>query len=110
MNRLVGSAAVVRAVGEDTGAIGYASAGFLANSVRRLRILDAAGREINLSRDLLLYVNRAPGRELLPLVRIYLREALGDAGQAAVTAAGYTPLGGARRRQLWDELQLGPGP
>lgn len=108
VNRLVGSAAVVRAVGDDLTSVGYASAGFVSNSVRRLRVLDEQAAEINLSRDLLLYINLPPDRELSDLLQLYLREALGDPGQAMVRAAGYTPLSRARRNLIWGELRLGP--
>jgi phosphate transport system substrate-binding protein len=106
VNRLVGSAAVVRAVGDDTSAIGYASAGFLSSSVRRIPVLDADGAELNLSRDLLVYVNRPPGEALPALVAAYLREALSERGQTAVRAAGYAPLEVQRRQRLLGELGL----
>lgn len=104
VNRLVGSAAVVRAVSRDRSAIGYASAGFLTDSVRALRILDGQAREKRLSRDLLLYVNQPPGKPPQPLVSAYLQQALGAEGQAMVRSAGYSPLSAARRRPMLDAL------
>jgi phosphate transport system substrate-binding protein len=110
VNRLVGSAAVVRAVGDDPAGIGYGSAGFLSPSVRRLRVLDEGVAAPSLSRDLTLYVNLEPGRPLPALLRAYLRVALGQAGQNEVRAVGYTPLDRARRDELWDRLELERSP
>jgi phosphate transport system substrate-binding protein len=109
VNRLVGSAAVVRAVSTDTTAIGYASAGFLSDGVRQLSVTDEDGVPLPLSRDLLVYINRPPGAPLPPLVRAYLEEALSRRGQQAVLAAGYTPLGESRLAALRRSLDLGGG-
>lgn len=106
VNRLVGAAAVVRAVGDDPGAIGYGSAGFLSDSVQVLRVMEAEGAPAALSRDLTLYVNRAPGEPLKPLLRAYLQAALDAAGQREVRAAGYTPLSAARRDAVLSELGI----
>ena len=108
VNRLVGSAAVVRSVGSDLAGIGYSSAGFLSDSVQRLRVLGTDGAVAPmLSRDLILYVNRPPGEPLAPLLRAYLRAALDEAGQHQVQAAGYEALDSERRDALWRELDLG---
>jgi phosphate transport system substrate-binding protein len=106
VNRLVGSAAVVRAVGEDRDGIGYSSAGFLSDSVRELRILDDSDEALDLSRDLQIYVNLPPGEALPALVAAYLSTALSDAGQTVVSAAGYTPLARRRRLELRQDLGL----
>lgn len=106
VNRLVGSAAVVRAVGEDRYGIGYSSAGFLSDSVRELRIVDESDEVLDLSRDLQIYVNLPPGESLPALVAAYFSTALSDAGQAVVSAAGYTPLARQRRLVLRQDLGL----
>ena len=110
VGRLVGSAAVVRAVATDHAAIGYVSRGFVTDSVRRLQVVHDDGREMDLSRDLFLYVNRPPGQALSPLVRAYLQQVFSEAGQNVVRAAGYTPLGGAQRAALREALQLDAAP
>lgn len=106
VNRLVGSAAVVRAVGADVSAIGYASSGFLSDGVRKLRVVLEDGSDINLSRDLLLYLNLEPNSMPRGLLRSYLRYALSAEGQALVRAAGYTPLTAERRVALQRTLLL----
>ena len=45
-----------------------------------------------LGRYLNIYVNRAPGRELDPMVREFLKFVFSREGQAVVEKAGYLPL------------------
>jgi phosphate transport system substrate-binding protein len=93
LNRLVGSSAIVRAVATDPGGIGYASAGYLNASVKRLRVLrDNGEEEAPLARRLFLYINRPPGAELDPLMRAFLNTVLSVAGQRQVAKSGYLPL------------------
>ncbi|WP_439106770.1 substrate-binding domain-containing protein [Congregibacter sp.] len=61
LNRLVGSSAVVRAVAMDINGVGYASAGYLNASVKRLQLIGSDGvDEAALSRRLFVYINRPP--------------------------------------------------
>jgi phosphate transport system substrate-binding protein len=110
VNRLVGSAAVVRAVAGDIAGIGYASAGFLDSSVRRLRVLDSQGGERALSRELYLYVNRPPGAALPASVSAFVAQALSDDGQRLVRLSGYAALAAADLRRLRAGLGLGADP
>jgi phosphate transport system substrate-binding protein len=108
LNRLVGSAAIVHAVATDPDGIGYASAGHLNVSVKRVAILDdAGGAERSLARGLYLYLNRPPGAQLEPLVAAYIDLALDDVGQREVARAGYKPLAPRERRLLRKRLGLG---
>jgi phosphate transport system substrate-binding protein len=106
----VGSAAVVRAVAGDIAGIGYASAGFLDSSVRRLRVLDSQGGERALSRELYLYVNRPPGAALPASVSAFVAQALSDDGQRLVRLSGYAALAAADLRRLRAGLGLGADP
>lgn len=107
LNRLVGSSAIVRAVAADPGGIGYASAGHLNVSVKRIAVLDGAGgAERSLARGLYLYLNRPPGAPLEPLVAAYIGLALDEVGQREVERAGYKPLGRRERRLLRERLGL----
>lgn len=108
LQRLVGSAAVVRAVGMDRTAIGYASAGYLNANVKALRLLSSDGaKEESLSRELFLYINRAPGARLDPILQAFLTIVLSTRGQREVSKAGYRPLSAARLRSLRRELDIG---
>ena len=92
LNRLVGSAAVVHAVGLDRGAIGYASAGYLNANVRRLQVLAGDGAPLALSRRLYMYLNSPPGAPLEPVIAAFLNVVLSPEGQREVRKAGYAPL------------------
>lgn len=90
LNRLVGSSAVVRAVSGDAFGIGYASAGYLNQTVKRLRVTAADGvQDVALSRDLFLYLNKPPASDLDPVVAGFLRLALSEEGQREVRKSGY---------------------
>jgi len=107
VNRLVGSSAVVRAVAGDRSGIGYASAGYVDATVKRLRLVDGSdGREVRLSRSLLLYVNRRPGEPLEELVAAYLALVLSAPGQREVARVGYQPLTDAQLRTARRNLGL----
>ena len=110
LNRLVGSSAVVRAVATDRYGIGYASAGYVNATVKRLRIVDVEGASSErLSRGLYIYVNRPPRSPLEPLVAAYLDLVLSPRGQAEVRRAGYRPLAAGDMRSLRQRLELTNG-
>jgi phosphate transport system substrate-binding protein len=100
-----GSASVVQGVTEDKLAIGYSGIGYITSGVKALKIADKEGAtplaptyaEVEagrypLSRYLYVYVNRAPGKPLDPLVREFLRYVLSRDGQEIVIKDGYMPL------------------
>jgi len=107
LNRLVGSAAIVRAVATDRGAIGYSSAGHLNATVKRIAVVTDEGEASEpLSRSLYLYLNQPPDAALDPLVAAYVDLALSPLGQREVARAGYTPLGEETRAALRSRLGL----
>lgn len=105
LNRLVGSAAVVRAVARDPRGVGYASAGYLNANVKRLRLLAADGvTEVALSRSLYLYINRRPRAALEGGLAAFLDLVLSAEGQREVRRSGYLPLSAARVARLRESL------
>jgi phosphate transport system substrate-binding protein len=100
-----GSSSVVQGVAEDRFAIGYSGIGYRTPNVRALPLAAKAGKKayaadlenvVNgdypLGRFLFVYVNKAPGKPLDPMVREYLRFVLSLEGQEIVEKDGYLPL------------------
>jgi phosphate transport system substrate-binding protein len=100
-----GSAAVVQAVATDRFAIGYSGIGYATSSVRAVSLSEKSGGqpmaanaenaysgEYPLSRFLYVYINRAPGRALDPLVREFIRMICSKEGQEVVVKDGYFPI------------------
>ena len=110
VGQMMASAAVARAVSRDPRAVGVLGAGSVDESVRALAVVGLDGRaamptaeavaddRYALSRPLLIYLLRAPGEPLRPLVAEFLRVALSAEGQQRVPATGLIPLTVARRR------------
>lgn len=93
LNRLVGSSAVVRAVAGDLAGIGYASAGYLNGSVKRLRVTRSDGvTPVGMSRDLFVYINQDPDVAADPLIAAFVGLAMSEQGQREVEKAGYVRL------------------
>jgi phosphate transport system substrate-binding protein len=103
-----GSASVVQGVTEDRFGIGYSGVGYRTSGVRPLELAEkpagpfydgsydnvTSGR-YPLSRFLYIYVNKAPGKPLDPLVREFLKLVLSKEGQEVVVKDGYLPLSAA---------------
>lgn len=99
-----GSAAVIQAVAGTLNGIGYASMGVHMTGVKTLPVSRDGTNWIMPSvenirsgrypyaRPLYIYVNKAPGQSLEPLIKAFLQQALSPQGQALVTQAGYLPL------------------
>jgi len=100
-----GSAAVVQAVATDRFAIGYSGIGYATSSVRAVSLSEKAGAqpmaanaenaysgEYPLSRFLFVYINRAPGKALDPLVLEFIRMICSKEGQEVVVKDGYFPI------------------
>jgi len=100
-----GSAAVVQAVATDRFAIGYSGIGYATSGVRAVALAEKAGvtpmaanaenaysGEYPLARFLFVYINRAPGKALDPLVREFMRMILSKEGQEVVVKDGYYPI------------------
>lgn len=100
-----GSAAVVKAVTEDRGGAGYSGIGYKTAGVRTVPLVGKDGKAYDavaehvysgaypISRALFVYVNKAPGRPLQPLVREFLYYVLSREGQDVVEKDGYISLG-----------------
>jgi phosphate transport system substrate-binding protein len=100
-----GSASVVQGVTVDRFAMGYSGIGYATAGVRAVPLAEKDGGkcvEANadnsyngtypLSRFLYVYINRAPGKPLDPLVREFARVMFSKEGQEAVVKDGYFPI------------------
>lgn len=98
---------VLEALATEAGGIGYGPIQHRIGQVRQVPIVDFGGQEAvaptpaailggryPLYRFLYIYVNRAPGKDLEPGVREFLRFVLSKEGQASVAAFGALPLPG----------------
>lgn len=103
-----GSASVVQGVTEDRFGIGYSGIGYKTSGVKALKLADKEGGEFfdgaysnvtsgryPLSRFLYLYINKAPGKPLDPLVREFVKLIMSREGQEVVVKDGYLPLSAA---------------
>jgi phosphate transport system substrate-binding protein len=100
-----GSASVVQGVTVDRYAIGYSGIGYATAGVRAVPLAEKAGAacveatadnaysgKYPLARFLYVYVNRAPGKALDPLMREFVRFVFSKDGQEAVIKDGYYPV------------------
>jgi phosphate transport system substrate-binding protein len=100
-----GSASVVQGVTADRFAMGYSGIGYKTSGVKTLALAEKAGGAYSngsyddvvagkypLSRFLYVYVNKAPGKELDPVVREFLKLVFSREGQEIVVKDGYYPL------------------
>lgn len=105
VNEQPGSASVVQSVSSSLNGIGYSGMGYSTSSVRAVPIAVDQGRRFveatmdeaisgryPIARFLYLYVNKAPGEPLPPLVREFLRMTLSREGQSIVVRDGYVPF------------------
>jgi phosphate transport system substrate-binding protein len=102
-----GSASVVQGVTVDRYAMGYSGIGYATAGVKALPIAAKQGDKCHpatpeesysgnypLARYLYVYVNRAPGKQLDPIVGEFLKLVLSREGQEVVVKDGYFPLPG----------------
>jgi phosphate transport system substrate-binding protein len=100
-----GSASVVQGVTVDRFAMGYSGIGYATAGVRAVPLTEQEGGKCveatadnaysgayPLARFLFVYVNKAPGKPLAPLVREFARLMLSREGQEAVVKDGYFPI------------------
>jgi phosphate transport system substrate-binding protein len=98
-----GSASVVQGVTEDRFGIGYSGIGYRTSGVKPLQLADkdqffdgsyanVTSGKYPLSRFLFIYINKAPGKPLDPLVKEYVKLILSKDGQEVVVKDGYLPL------------------
>ena len=103
-----GSASVVQGVTEDLSGIGYSGIGYKTSGVRAVPLsakagapaYDASQAEVNagrypLARFLYVYLNKAPGKAVDPLVREFVKYICSKEGQQVVVKDGYFPLSAA---------------
>lgn len=100
-----GSASVVQGVTVDRYAVGYSGIGYATAGVRAVPLSEREGGRCveatadnaysgtyPLARFLYVYVNKAPGKPLEPLVREFVRLIFSREGQEAVVKDGYFPV------------------
>jgi phosphate transport system substrate-binding protein len=99
-----GSASVVQGVTEDRFGMGYSGIGYKTSGVKAVPLADKGGAASDgnyddvksgkypLSRFLYIYINRAPGKPLDPIVKEYVKLVLSQEGQEVVIKDGYLPL------------------
>jgi len=100
-----GSASVVQGVTNDRFGMGYSGIGYKTSGVKALALAEKEGGDFSsgayddvvsgkypLARFLYIYVNKAPGKPLDPLVREFLKLVLSREGQEVVVKDGYLPL------------------
>lgn len=113
-----GSASVVQGVSEDRNGAGYSGIGYATSGVRAVPLAKKEGEPFHpanyenvasgkypLSRFLLIYVNRAPGQPLDPLVREFAKYVFSKEGQEVVIKDGYYPLPASLINEELQKLQ-----
>ncbi|MFC3283916.1 PstS family phosphate ABC transporter substrate-binding protein [Litchfieldella rifensis] len=122
VNEYPGSSAVVAAVAQSPGGIGYAGMGYLTSSVRAVALRDGEGRAVApsieatlsgaypLSRTLYLYVNLPPGERLPQPEAAFIDLVLSPAGQETVRELGFVPLPDEMIAASRESLALEPLP
>jgi phosphate transport system substrate-binding protein len=111
-----GSASVVQGVTEDRFGVGYSGIGYKTSGVKAVAVSkdgttfssgsyeDVKNGKYPLSRFLYIYVNKAPGKPLDPVVREFLKLVLSKEGQEVVLKDGYLPLSEAVVKQELAKL------
>ena len=103
MKEQPGSASVVQGVTEDRFGVGYSGIGYKTSGVKALKLADTGeffdgtyenvrSGKYPLTRFLYVYINKAPGKPLDPLVREFMNLVLSKDGQEVVVKDGYDPL------------------
>ena len=100
-----GSASVVQGVTEDRFGMGYSGIGYKTSGVKAVPLVEEDGKTVSdgnygdvtsgkypLARFLYLYINRAPGKPLDPVVKEYCKLIFSKEGQEVVVKDGYLPL------------------
>ena len=100
-----GSASVVQGITSDRYGVGYSGIGYRTSGVKTVALAEKEGGTYSagsyedvvsgaypLARFLYVYVNKAPGKPLDPLVREFLKLIVSRQGQEVVVKDGYLPL------------------
>jgi phosphate transport system substrate-binding protein len=113
-----GSASVVQGVTEDRFGIGYSGIGYRTSGVKVVALADKDGGVYSdgsyadvrsgkypLNRFLYIYINKAPGKPLDPVVLEFCKLMFSKEGQEVVLKDGYLPLPGDIAQQELAKLQ-----
>lgn len=113
-----GSASVVQGVSEDRNGVGYSGIGYTTSGVRAVPLATKAGEAFQpatyqtvvngsypLSRFLFVYINRAPGKPMDPLVKEFTKFIFSKEGQEVVIKDGYYPLPAAVLKEELTKLE-----
>jgi len=113
-----GSASVVQGVTEDRFGMGYSGIGYKTSGVKVVALAtkdgdpfsagsyeDVKSGKYPLNRFLYIYINRAPGRPLDPLVKEFSKFIFSKEGQEVVLKDGYLPLPAAIAKQELAKLE-----
>jgi len=113
-----GSASVVQGVTEDRYGIGYSGLGYKTSGVRLVPLgeteqgpfsdgnyEDVKSGKYPLARFLYLYINKAPGKPVDPLVGEFVKLIFSKEGQEVVVKDGYDPLSAQQAKQELAKLQ-----
>jgi phosphate transport system substrate-binding protein len=105
VNEQPGSASVVQSVATSINAIGYSGIGYKTSGVRAVPLAKKAGEpfvesseetavtgKYPLARALYIYINKAPGKALDPMVKEFMTLVLSKEGQQVVEKDGYVAL------------------
>lgn len=99
-----GSASVVQGVSEDRNAAGYSGIGYTTSGVRAVPLAENGGSYVEpnqetvgsgqypLSRFLYIYINKAPGQPVEPLVQEFVKYIFSKEGQEVAVKDGYYPV------------------
>ncbi len=113
-----GSAAVVQGVTVDRNAIGYSGIGYATAGVRAVPLTEKEGGQCvevtadnsysgayPLARFLYVYINKAPGKQLDPLTREFIKLMVSKEGQGVVVKDGYFPIPAAIAKEELAKVQ-----
>jgi phosphate transport system substrate-binding protein len=118
VNEQPGSASVVQSVATSLNGIGYSGIGYKTSSVRALPLSKKGDKYVEatpeaaldgsypLSRALYVYVNKAPGKDLAPLEREFIKLVLSKQGQEIVVKDGYIPMPSAMVAKTLSKLGI----
>lgn len=113
-----GSASVVQGVSRDSAGIGYSGMGYKTSGVKALKIAKSEGGEYveanadgvysgkyPLKRYLYLYINKAPNKDIDPLVGEFVKYVLSKEGQMVTIKDGFLPLPGSADSEEMAKLK-----
>ncbi len=118
VNEQPGSASVVQSVATSLNGIGYSGIGYKTSSVRAIPLSKSGTNYVEassetalagtypLSRALYVYVNKAPGKDLSPLEREFIKLVMSKEGQEIVVKDGYIPMPAAMVAKTLSKLGI----